>query len=33
MIVGTLVRFKLYSVIKGYWSLWVAGSHEDITPA
>ena len=23
MIIGTLIRLKVYSLIKGFWSLWV----------
>ena len=23
MIIGTLIRVKVYSIIKGFWSLWV----------
>ena len=25
MIIGPIIRFKRYSLIKGYWSLWVPG--------
>ena len=25
---GTLIRFKAYSLIKGYWSLWVRMTHQ-----
>ena len=38
IIIGTLIRFKVYLLIKGYWSLWamvffLQGSEEVDNPA
>ena len=24
MVIGTLIGFKVYSLIKGFWSLWIS---------
>ena len=32
MIIGTLKRFKVYSLIMGYWSLWEALKTEALNP-